>query len=211
MNPTANAVPYRYDWWPLLICAAGITAYCLPWLTNPGVGLSFGAYDLAEWTSLHPAVRGGNPALLTSLLLRLPLACIGLVTALLIWKHSPIKRILFIFVLGIALLPPLEFFTQYRDDLNYQQQFGLALVTVIAGLSSIAIRHERWRNLVIIGTVLLGTASAVGGLIHGYTLMRGFELETRLGSGGLLFVILSVILGIIQFWRNIKSLLKQTR
>src|SRR5262245_55358949 len=119
MRQTLNALPYRDRWWLIILCATGIAAYCLPWLVNRGTGLTFGAYDLAEWTSLHPAVRGGNPPLLASLLLRLPLACFGLVAAMTLWPNNKGKRLTLIFLVAIALLPPIEFFTQYRDDSNY--------------------------------------------------------------------------------------------
>ena len=66
----------RYRFW--LLIGVMIAGYVLPWVINPGVSLTLGGYDLGEWTSLHEAVRGEQPALLTSFLLRLPLALIAM-------------------------------------------------------------------------------------------------------------------------------------
>ena len=63
--------------------------------------LKFGAYDLAEWTSLHPSVRSGNPALLTALLLRVPLACLGLIICMgFLQKTLGIMRLAVLVVTG---------------------------------------------------------------------------------------------------------------
>src|SRR5688500_1464361 len=94
----------------IILLIVGCAAYRLPWLTNPGSGLSLGAYDLGEWASLHPAVRSGNPALLTTLLLRLPLVCLGLIISIGFLRGKLGFALLLIVLTGIALLPPLEFF-----------------------------------------------------------------------------------------------------
>jgi hypothetical protein len=184
----------------LTIGILGLAAYCLPWLTNPGVGLSFGAYDLAEWSSLHPAVRSGNPMLLTSFLLRLPLATFGLIVGAIIFKKNIALRVIFVVLVAIALLPPLEFFTQYRDDPNYQQQFTLAILTAIVGLGSIAIRSRRWDAILWAICAMIGAISGLAGLIQGYNLMQGFELPTALGLGGIGFILLNLGVGALILW-----------
>ena len=46
--------------------------YYLPWYTHDTAGFTTNAFDLAEWSSLHPAVRSSSPPMLTSFLLRFP-------------------------------------------------------------------------------------------------------------------------------------------
>ncbi|MEO8612082.1 MAG: hypothetical protein ABI690_29565 [Chloroflexota bacterium] len=183
--------------WLIVIFIVGLVAYCLPWVVNRGSSLSFGAYDLAEWASLHPTVRGSNPALVTSLLLRLPLACFGIVIASTLWKQRPGWRIVFLLLVGIALLPPLEFFTQYRDDPNYQQQFALAVIAVLVGIFTLVMRSPKWINVLSIVCAFIGSICGLLGLMQSYNLMRGFELATQVGSGGILFIILNVGIGTI--------------
>ena len=65
---------HLWNYLPLFLL---LIAYALPWMMTPTIaGLTNGAYDLAEWTSIHPAVRA-DPLLLTPLLLRLPLVGIA--------------------------------------------------------------------------------------------------------------------------------------
>jgi hypothetical protein len=149
--------------------------------------------------------------LLTSLLLRIPLATFGLIIGVLLFKNYPGIRGIFVLLIAIALLPPLEFFTQYRDDPNYRQQFALALVTVIVGLGSIAIRSPRWKNILWTALTLIGAISGLAGLIQGYSLLRGFELPTYVGSGGLVFIVLNLAIGVLVLWNEQTSALKQTR
>ncbi|MBN8635251.1 MAG: hypothetical protein J0M07_07995 [Anaerolineae bacterium] len=75
----------RYRFW--LLIGVMIAVYVLPWVINPGVSLTLGGYDLGEWTSLHEAVRGEQPPLLTSFLLRLPLALIAMLVGM--QPHPP--------------------------------------------------------------------------------------------------------------------------
>lgn len=202
MKSLLQSLKQQPQWLLLTIGILGLAAYCLPWLTNPGAGLSFGAYDLAEWTSLHPAVRGGNPMLLTSFVLRLPLATFGLIVGAMVFKNNTGIRVIFVLLVAIALLPPLEFFTQYRDDPNYQQQFALAIMTATVGLGSIVIRSPRSNKALWVTFALIGAISGLAGLIQSYNLMQGFELPTSLGLGGLGFVLLSLGIGALILWER---------
>jgi hypothetical protein len=194
----------------VMLLVLGCAAYSLPWLTNPGSGLSLGAYDLAEWTSLHPTVRSGNPALLTTLLLRLPLACLGLIISIGFLREKLGFAVLVIVLTGIALLPPLEFFTQYRDDPNYQQQFFLALFTIATGILSIAIRPEILIKSLVILLVVVGAGSSLAGLLQGYSLLEQFKLPTQFGLGGIGLVAIYAISIFYFLWAN-KESIKQTR
>lgn len=187
----------------------GCIAYSLPWLMNPGNGLTFGAYDLAEWTSLHPAVRGGNPALLTALLLRVPLACLGLIVSIGFLRGRLGFAIGVIVLTGIALLPPLEFFTQFRDDPNYQQQFFLALITVAVGIASMMLRSIRLTKMVVILLAVVGAASSLAGLLHGYAFLEQFKLPTQFGLGGMTLTSIFAII-VLYFFRENRGMIKQT-
>ena len=211
MKLSQQSIMKQSQSWLIILGILGLVAYCLPWLTNSGSSLSLGAYDLAEWASLHPAIRGANPPLLMSLLLRLPLACFGLVITPTLLMHSSGKRIAFLLLLGIALLPPLEFFTQYRDDPNYQQQFALALITIIVGVAWLAIRSIKWDKILSIICVLVGAISSLVGLIQGYNLMHGFALPAQIGLGGLMFIILNMGIVVLLSFSATASPLKQTR
>src|SRR5512143_758636 len=57
---------------------AALIAYYLPWIANRAAALSANAYDLAEWTSLHPAVRGASVPLVAPFLLRAVLGGLAL-------------------------------------------------------------------------------------------------------------------------------------
>src|SRR5437762_3346647 len=104
---------------PFLLVSA-VIGYLLPWMITPAQSLTMGAYDLAEWTSLHPVVRQTLPFLWTTLALRIPLAILGILLAEYIAStlYRKVIGFLVILITVIALLPPLEFFTVYRDDPN---------------------------------------------------------------------------------------------
>jgi len=197
---------YRIQLWMGTFFILGCVAYSLPWVTNPGAGLSFGAYDLAEWASLHSTARESTPMLLTSFLLRLPLACLGLLITIGFFRENSWLRVIPVLLIGIALLPPLEFFTQYRDDANYRQQFFLALTTGIAGVLSVNISGRWYVKLLVMVLVLIAVTSSLWGLIQGYSLMRAFNLSTQVSFGG---VSLITIL-ILYLFATIQAL-KQTR
>lgn len=177
---------------------AALVCYLLPWVVNPGVQLTLGAYDLAEWASLHPAARAQG--LITPLLLRL-------IPVLLVWiltLHAGARRFSQLWWLAagtlllsaVALLPPIEFFTQFRDDANYQQQFMLAALAFIGGLIGLSGLVGRFR--VAMSLLLAGGAGVLSivGLMQALRLMHNLGLPTTTGSGivGLLFTLLALAL-----------------
>jgi hypothetical protein len=172
---------------PLLIALA-LIGYCLPWMITPASSLSLGAYDLAEWSSLHPLVRQTVPFLWTTLALRIPLAILGILLAAYIRKISdqiPIA-ILCLLLTAIALLPPLEFFTIYRDDPNYRQQFTLASFALIIGILATIAKPKRLQLALRIALSLLGVIACVAGLYQAQSLLQGFDLPTAIGYGGMI-------------------------
>lgn len=169
-----------------------LVLYTLPWLVNPGVSLTPGAYDLAEWASLHPAVRAETPALLTSFLLRLPLACV----ALLIAFSARGKRLvpaLAVLLIAAALLPPLEF-VRALGDANYQQQFALALITLVGSAIGLSRVLARWHRAIMLAVTITGAAASALGLFNAYQLMRGFDLPVQIGFGGVMLALTFAVL-----------------
>lgn len=175
---------------PLVLFALLIVAYLQPWIFNGSAALNLTAYDLAEWASLHPAAGAQTPPLLTSLLLRLPLACAGIWLA---WyrPHSGAARILvgiIVTLIAIGLLPPPEYLGQ-RDNPNYQQQVGLAALMVAASLIGL-MSGGRVKPIVRTGVSVIvlvgGLVAAVGGLSWAAQWMGEFRLPAIIGSGAIM-------------------------
>ncbi len=163
-----------------VIAALMIALYLLPWVVNPAASLTPNGYELAEWTSLHPAVRGANPPLVTSLLLRLPPVCTALLVAF--TARRGVIPMLVVLVISAGLLPPE--LLQATNDPNSAQQGILALVTLIGsgiGFSGVLPKARRWIALVI---ALVGGVACVIGLVQGMDLMHGFNLPAQVGLGG---------------------------
>jgi len=181
-----------------IVFLLALVAYSLPWVLTPDTGLNMGAYDLAEWASLHPAVRAASPTLLVSFSLRLPLALLALLSAFSDGQmRSRWLRAVVVGLLSMALLPPLEFFTQYREDPNYRQQFALAVLTLLGGSFGLTSYPDRWRGLIFIALTVLGGVSSLWGLWQGYTLLRDFHLPLNLGVGGTMLVLCFLVMAVL--------------
>ncbi len=167
-----------------------LVLYLFPWLVNPGASLSLNGYDLAEWASLHPAVREATPALLTSLLLRLPLACLALLIAF--TRRRGLLPAVIVLITALALLPPPEF-VKALDDPNYRQQATLALFTLMGGVMGLSGKLQRARHWIATTVGLLGAMACLVGLLQSYNLMRDFDLPTQIGAGGALLALAFVI------------------
>jgi uncharacterized membrane protein len=192
-----------YD--PLLFLCLGLIAYSLPWVSAPSASLTLGAYDLAEWASLHPAARTASPVLLPPLLLRL-----GLVWLLLIAAYSTLPRsikALVILIGSVALLPPLEFFVSDLADVNYRQQLALAIFTLIVGLIGVVGFFRRWTGLIQIALAAVLVVTVIWGNLSGYNLMIAYQLPAQIALGGWLCGMLGLAWGI----RSLLVTRQQTR
>jgi hypothetical protein len=165
--------------------------------------LTFGAYDLAEWTSLHPAVRSVEPALVMTLMLRLvpALLVIGLAAWTSLKRGSVPWWLAGLAVLAAAggLLPPFEFIANTGDP-NYRQQFIVALIALIGGLgawSGLLGHHSRWITLAAAVGALI---CAAVGLTQALTLFAGFRLDVATGIGGPGVIVCALALAILAFW-----------
>jgi hypothetical protein len=185
-----------------LFTGLALLFYVLPWVVNPGAGLTIGGYDLAEWISLSPMARTQSPALLTSFLLRLPLLALTWIIAL----HAPAPAFayrwwgyaLVMMLLVLVQIPPLEIAIQ-PDDINYRQQALLAGLSLVGGMAGLSERLNRYcLQLTLLLAVVTG-AAAVAGLLQAQDIMRQYKLpaETGIGAIGLavVFVLLAAVIG----------------
>ncbi len=219
----------RFRFW--LLIGVMIACYVLPWVINPGVSLTLGGYDLGEWTSLHEAVRGEQSPLLTSFLLRLPLALVAVLVGMqphhlapspkrgegekrLTSPPNPLSQgrggitsrilpVVAILLIAAALLPPLEIL-DYPNDPNYQQQAlvaGIALVGGLLGVSGLVRRVDTWLR---VGIGVVGTGAVIAGLSKACQLMQGFSLPVSMGLGGVLLAALFAAVAVITAveWRS---------
>jgi hypothetical protein len=180
----------------------GTICYYAPWFTHKTAGFTMNAFDLAEWASLHPAVRSSTPPMLTSFLLRVPQLALVFVFALAAnWLTDPRARWL---VRGIAVLPllrfipPADFFRSATDDPNYRQMalltgLGCGLVVLSIPLGRMA---TRWQSGLFSVVLFGGVGSGWWGLSRTRLLLDNFEIAIKTGPGivGLTVVSVGVIL-----------------
>lgn len=189
--------------WLILIA---IMAYTLPWLVNPGIGLTFGAYDLAEWASLHPEVR--DDGLLTALLLRIPLLCLTILAAFnsaVVFSVRWFLGFVLVGLLVITALPPFEFLTESRNDPNYQQQFILTMVAGFGAVIGLSGLLRRFKPIISIIIAIIGIIAGGIGLLNAHDLMVGFSMPIALGWG--VFGLVVALLGVI--WLNVMDVISR--
>jgi hypothetical protein len=181
---------------PIIYLALLLLGYALPWVMTPTVaGFTNSAYDLAEWVSIMPLARAES-LLLTPLLLRIPLVCIAIVIAFSDESRSTLwLRLLGLFILAIALLPPLEYFTIATGDANYQQSFLLSVaVLIVGGIAAVLVEKLNTRIVIILRVVVLLAALFTGGagLANALPLLRSFGLDAQVGIGALGFTLVCI-------------------
>ena len=194
-NPTKPSITI---WIITFLC---LIAYFLPWVHHQTTSLSLGAYDLAEWAGLHPLIRISDPPRLVSLYLRaLPVLLVALIS---FNAPKPLFKSLgwwfslgFVIVTILALLPPLEYFTDgnARRDPNYQQHFQLVLASLSIGLIGLSGLLRRFRRFLNTITAMIGIGiifKALGDIIDA---MEWSGLNVSVGIGGILMFTLFVIL-----------------
>ena len=159
MHDQVNSIE-RYGLLPVILLLLGLLGYLLPWAVAQSAPMTLNAYDLAEWTSLHPAQRQTTPPLMAPLLLRAQLVILSLafaVTASRRWIAAAA-----VVVLALAQLPPFEYVYDIAN-LNYRQQFVLALVSLVAGLAATRLRNRRIIRLLLFLLAVAGILSVHAG------------------------------------------------
>ena len=172
----------------LVFTCLALVAYILPALTNTGAALTLNSYDLAEWTTLHPAATANN--LLVALALRVQPVIIGI---LLIINLKPNRSAMFLMALLMLLLitfaqlPPIEFLDN-RENPNYQQQLFLSLFTLFTALIASSGILYRVRSILSIGLLISGTGSYVWGVSQASTYMQQYSISGATGTGAILLI-----------------------
>lgn len=188
-----------------LFIGLALIAYLLPWVNHPTASFRLDAFDLAEWSSLHPLMRISEPVLIASLLLR----SLPAILALLVSLNAPKRRftlitwwlsLFFVMLTAIALLPPVDFFTDanLRGDVNYRQQFQLAIITVLGGIIGFSGIFYRLRNFLNIILGIIGIISSYWAMSEVFSILdwSGTRIEVTVGAGAVLMgITLSALIG----------------
>ncbi|HYO88712.1 MAG TPA: hypothetical protein VER79_08685 [Candidatus Limnocylindrales bacterium] len=162
--------------------ALALLACALPWSLNPGAGLSLNPIDLAEWTSLNPAVQAQTPTLLATFLLRTPLLIVALLFALATSRSARPLAVLLLLLLSAGQLPPFEFLGDLGNA-NFQQQALMAVLTLIIGLLTLMLFPHPRALLAGAIVALAGLLAAVIGAANAFAEMRAFGLPALIGPG----------------------------
>ena len=181
----------------LILLLLGLLGYVSPWAVAPSASMTLNAFDLAEWTSLHPAQRHTEPPLLAPLLLRAQLVILTLIFALTAsrraWRWISALTVL---LLALAQLPPFEYVYDIAN-LNYRQQFGLALFSLIAGLVATRFGHRRLMRFLLIVLPVLGIVSVYAGVSQAFGVYRQLQSVASVGMGPWLLVASYIGIGAI--------------
>ncbi|MDZ4767508.1 MAG: hypothetical protein SGJ24_00130 [Chloroflexota bacterium] len=173
--------------WLVFAVALILVGYVTPWIVTASAGTTLNAYDLAEWTSLHPDVRARTPSLFVTFCVRAML----LWSALMIAGMQVLRlyRIVGIVTLAVASLPPIEFLTRF-DDGNYLQQTAITIALLVLSIGLIV-----WSGAPVLRRWLLPTTASIGllgtlfSIVHGMVLMDRFDIGVAPGIGVLLTII----------------------
>lgn len=166
---------------------AALVSYLLPWLAATSAPLTLNAYDLAEWVSLHPSQQHTSPPLLATLLLRLQLPLLSLMLAALpLKKPGKLAAASVMLLLAIAQLPPPEFVLD-PGNLNYRQQFGLALASLLLSLACLRFMRSRLRSIALIVLPLASIICASAGMSLALEVFAILQAGGTIGLGLWLF------------------------
>ena len=176
-----------FSFWVLISVA--LMMFIAPWVYNAELSLTFGAYDLAEWASLHPLSNQTTPVMLVSLLLRLQLVLVTWLVAL----FAPKLRFSWqwwgwfigVGILLIAQLPPLEYLVNGTGNDNQLQQLILLIVSGVGFLFGIMGWLQRVRTGLIVLISIIGIVSAGWGLFTAVEYMQDYRLDTAVSVGGI--------------------------
>lgn len=176
----------------LVFLLLALIGYLLPWVRATNAAMTLNAFDLAEWTSLHPLQKGATPALVVPLLLRMQLLVLAVSIAL--WPTS--RKAIYlasvvIVTLSISQLPPFEFLDN-RDDANYRQLLILALATPVLSIVARRFLPARFRPLVTSVLALAGIVTSLAGQSQALELYR-VTLEKGETGGGLGLMVVAYV------------------
>ena len=174
---------HRYSTLLYVCLILGLAGYVLPWIIAPSASMTLNANDLAEWASLHPAQWNTSPPLLVPILLRLQLVILSLIIGILAnGKARVTLSAIVILLLAVAQLPPFEFVKDI-NNLNYRQQFFLAIASLLAGMALLRFKMKRINPLALIALPLAGILSAIYGQNQASALYAQLEQEATTAAG----------------------------
>lgn len=171
----------------LLALLVALGGYYLPWLTNRAAVLSANAFDLAEWVGLSPAQRYVDVPLLAPFFLRLVLVLLAWLFWLRAGATPGVLRYLpaaLALILAATLFPPLDFFRDAGNDVNYRQLMMLC-IAALAGLGVLTLLRRRqlpWRRIEM-ALAALALFSAVAGQIMAVRVIQGLQIPAPTGIG----------------------------
>ncbi len=174
----------------LVILLLALAGYLLPWVTAPNAAMTLNAFDLAEWTSLHPLQQGATPPLIVPLLLRAQLSILAALVML--WSTSRNERFLaflFVVLLSVSQLPPLEFLNNVADP-NYRQLLFLAIATILLSTGLGFILPAQFRHFVIFFLAITGIVTSLLGHSQAIELYQ-VTLEQGETGGGLWLIVVA--------------------
>ncbi|MBN1563190.1 MAG: hypothetical protein JXA10_05080 [Anaerolineae bacterium] len=199
----------RRAWWMTLGLGLALVCYMLPWYTHDTAGFTTNAFDLAEWASIHPAVRSSSPPMLTSLLLRWPLVAVIIGLALTANRFED-ARVCWVvrgvaLLLALRLISPSDFFANASDDPNYRQMAQLTAASVIGILVAIMLFRlaQRWQNAVLVGVLLIGVLAGWQGLADAGTLLDNFEIAVSIGPGIIGYTLCMGLVLMVAIWSKL--------
>ncbi|NDJ76571.1 MAG: hypothetical protein GYB65_09965 [Chloroflexi bacterium] len=193
--------------WLVIGCVVlAVVCYYLPWFAHETAGFTMHAYDLAEWSSLHPAVRSESPEMWTSFLLRLPLVLLAGALALAANNLEEARGRWLLrglaLVLVVHMVPPREYLDTASNDPNYRQMFqmtllGLALVLAASRAYRLPATWQAW---LLVGLTGIGVLAGWEGLSRAKTLLDNFEIDVQTGFGIAGMTVGSILAWMINLW-----------
>ena len=196
----------RRGLWALLALAGMLVAYHGPWYRHVTAGFTMHAYDLAEWASLHPAVRADAPLMRTSLFLRLGwwtvVAGVALVANA--WPDARARWTLRAGALMLALrfCPPKDFFAGAADDPNYRQMLALFVLSVLTVGGAWALERAawRWQRVAWLAVLVIGVGAGWWGLARAGELLYNFQIDVQVGWGAFGYSGAAVLGAVAALW-----------
>lgn len=170
-----------------------LIAYIMPWLIHSTQTLTLNAFDLAEWTTLHPSSRSASLPLLESFLLRFQIIIIlwlmiSTITHERVISFTNFLKVAMIVIVSISLLPPIDQITNI-SDLNYRQQIALALLSLL-GAIAISFSSIGWRWSIQVILLALALITALPGIFQAGLLFQSYDLSISIGAGTIAYIVI---------------------
>lgn len=190
----------------MILLVLSLGAYHLPWTVHPTAAFTVNAFDLAEFSTLHPIVQNESPALLTSQLLRMPIIFIGVMMALTATQLQAEKarwiwRAIALLVV-LRLNPPVVFYPYGGGSLNDQQLGNMMLQGLVAVMVVIVIGYWLRSIYPLLMIVLSGATVYVAfeGLDRALNIIELLQLQVDTGGGYYLLLMLMAGTGGLSLW-----------